>query len=212
MFVCLLLSGKFITIFVSDMKLPLSFYQWQNVVKIAQELLGKVLCTNFDGSITSGMIVETEAYSDRERGCHAFRGRTERNKVMFETGGISYVYLCYGIHHLFNVVTNEKEKADAVLIRALQPMKGEEIMMERMGVRSVKRITSGPGKLSKALAIDRSCNGKQLISDDIWIENGNQKITKKDFIARRRIGIDYAGRDALLPWRFSIKSSDWVSR
>jgi len=212
MFVCLLLSGKFITIFVSDMKLPLSFYQRQNVVKIAQELLGKVLCTNFDGSITSGMIVETEAYSDRERGCHAFRGRTERNKVMFETGGISYVYLCYGIHHLFNVVTNEKEKADAVLIRALQPMKGEEIMMERMGVRSVKRITSGPGKLSKALAIDRSCNGKQLTSEDIWIENGNQKITKKDFIARRRIGIDYAGRDALLPWRFSIKSSDWVSR
>ena len=212
MFVCLLLSGKFITIFVSDMKLPLSFYQRQNVVKIAQELLGKVLCTNFDGSITSGMIVETEAYSDRERGCHAFRGRTERNKVMFETGGISYVYLCYGIHHLFNVVTNEKEKADAVLIRALQPMKGEEIMLERMGVRSVKRITSGPGKLSKALAIDRSCNGKQLTSEDIWIENGNQKITKKDFIARRRIGIDYAGRDALLPWRFSIKSSDWVSR
>ena len=212
MFVCLLLSGKFITIFVSDMKLPLSFYQRQNVVKIAQELLGKVLCTNFDGSITSGMIVETEAYSDRERGCHAFRGRTERNKVMFETGGISYVYLCYGIHHLFNVVTNEKEKADAVLIRALQPMKGEEIMMKRMGVRSIKRITSGPGKLSKALGIDRSCNGKQLTSDDIWIENGNQKITKKDFIARRRIGIDYAGRDALLPWRFSIKSSDWVSR
>jgi DNA-3-methyladenine glycosylase len=193
-------------------KLPLSFYQRQNVVKIAQDLLGKVLFTQFNGQISAGMIVETEAYSSKEKGCHAYNGMTERNKVMFENGGIAYVYLCYGIHYLFNVVTNESGKADAVLIRALQPWRGEELMMERMNVKSLKRITSGPGKLTKALGINRSCDGKNLLSVEIWVEDVGEKIPKKNCVASARIGIDYAGKDALLPWRFSIKDNEWVSK
>jgi DNA-3-methyladenine glycosylase len=193
-------------------KLPLSFYQRQNVVKIAQDLLGKVLLTQFNGQISAGMIVETEAYSSKEKGCHAYNGITERNKVMFEKGGIAYVYLCYGIHNLFNVVTNESGKADAVLIRALQPWKGEELMMERMNVKSLKRITSGPGKLTKALGINRSCDGKNLLSAEIWVEDVGEKVSKKNCVASARIGIDYAGKDALLPWRFSIKDNEWVSK
>ncbi len=157
------------------MKLPISFYQRQNVVTIARDLLGKVLCTQFNGNLTSGIIVETEAYSFVERGCHAYRGMTERNKVMFELGGISYVYLCYGIHHLFNVVTNREGKADAILVRALEPKNGIEMMMERMHVKSPKRITSGPGKLTKALGIDRSHNGKQLFDQELWIEEVSKK-------------------------------------
>jgi DNA-3-methyladenine glycosylase len=194
------------------MKLPLSFYQRQNVVKIAQEALGKVLCTRINGEVTAGMIVETEAYSSKEKGCHAYNGKTERNKTMFEEGGVAYVYLCYGIHHLFNIVTNDLGKADAVLIRALKPWKGEELLMERMNVKSLKRITSGPGKLTKALGIDRDYNGKNLLSNEVWIEDLGEKISKGNCVASPRIGIDYAGKDALLPWRFSVKDSEWVSK
>jgi DNA-3-methyladenine glycosylase len=194
------------------MKLSVSFYQRQNVVKIAQELLGKVLFTRINGETSAGMIVETEAYSSKERGCHAFNGKTNRNKVMFEKGGVAYVYLCYGIHNLFNIVTNDAGKADAVLIRALQPWIGEELMMERMKVKSLKRITSGPGKLTKALGIDRDYNGKDLLGNEIWIEDIDEKISKKNCVASARIGIDYAGKDALLPWRFSVRDSEWVSR
>lgn len=194
------------------MKLPLSFYQRQNVVKIAQELLGKVLYTQINGEIAAGMIVETEAYSSKERGCHAFNGKTDRNKIMFEKGGVTYVYLCYGIHHLFNIVTNDVGKADAVLIRALQPWKGEELMMERLKVKSLKRITSGPGKLTKAMGIDRDYNGKSLLSSEVWIEDVSEKISKRNCLASTRIGIDYAGKDALLPWRFSVRGSEWVSK
>lgn len=194
------------------MKLPISFYQRQNVVTIARDLLGKVLCTQFNGNLTSGIIVETEAYSFVERGCHAYRGMTERNKVMFELGGISYVYLCYGIHHLFNVVTNREGKADAILVRALEPKNGIEMMMERMHVKSPKRITSGPGKLTKALGIDRSHNGKQLFDQELWIEEVSKRISSKNIIESKRIGIDYAGEDANLLWRFSVKKNEWVSK
>lgn len=194
------------------MKLPISFYQRQNVVTIARDLLGKVLCTQFNGNLTSGIIVETEAYSFVERGCHAYRGMTERNKVMFELGGVSYVYLCYGIHHLFNVVTNREGKADAVLIRALAPKDGIEIMMERMNVKSPKRITNGPGKLTKALGINRSHNGKELFDQELWIEEVSKKISSKNIIESKRIGIDYAGDDANLLWRFSVKENEWISK
>jgi DNA-3-methyladenine glycosylase len=193
-------------------KLSLSFYQRQNVVKIAQELLGKVLFTKVDDKVVAGMIVETEAYSIIEKGCHAYKGMTERNKAMFEEGGIAYVYLCYGIHQMMNVVTNRAGKADAVLIRALQPWLAEYAMMERVNAPSTKRITSGPGKLTKALGIDRSFNGKDLCGSEIWIEDKGVKLKKGDCSASPRIGIDYAGKDALLPWRFSIKGNEWVSK
>ncbi len=194
------------------MKLSSSFYQRQNVVQIAQELIGKVLVTNVNERLTCGIIVETEAYSFKERGCHAYKGMTTRNQVMFEAGGVSYVYLCYGIHHLFNVVTNREGKADAVLIRALEPLSGQGIMQERMKAKTLHKITSGPGKLTKALGINRSHNGIDLGDDEIWIEEGKTQVAKKNILATPRIGIDYAGEDALLPWRFTLKGSEWVSK
>ena len=193
------------------MKLPQSFYQRSNVVQVAKDLIGKRLITNVNDMLTSGIIVETEAYSYKERGCHAYKGPTERNKVMFEKGGISYVYLCYGMHHLFNVVTNQSGKADAVLIRALEPELGMDLMIERMKVNSIKRITSGPGKLTKALGITKSWNGVDLLGHQVWIEEG-EKVAPSKIKADARIGIDYAGEDALLPWRFSIKDNKWVSK
>src|SRR6267154_5535370 len=113
------------------MKLDESFYLRGNVVRIAQELLGKILYTRVKGRLAAGMIVETEAYSQTEKGCHAFRGMTARNEVMFGSGGVSYVYLCYGIHHLFNIVTNVEGIADAVLIRAIEPYSGKNHMLAR---------------------------------------------------------------------------------
>ena len=192
--------------------LPDSFYIRKDVTQIARQLLGKKLVTHVLGKKSGGIIVETEAYSFRERGCHAYDNRmTNRNKVMFETGGVAYVYLCYGIHNLFNVVTNKHGVADAVLVRALQPVEGEEWMLGRMNTSSLKRITSGPGKLTKALGIDRAFDGKELNSIELWIEEG-VKVSSRQIIASARIGIDYAGEDALLPWRFSIRDNPWVSK
>lgn len=192
--------------------LPESFYQRDNVVAIARQLLGKELYSRVNKKVAGGMIVETEAYSQKEKGCHAFKGKTERNKIMFSSGGFAYVYLCYGIHNLFNVVTNREGVADAILIRALQPLKGEELMMRRMKSTSLDRITSGPGKLTKALGIDRSFNGKYLLGNDIWLEDNSSGISSIDIVASKRIGIDYAGKDAHLPWRFTIKGNPWVSK
>lgn len=189
-----------------------SFYQHNDVVRIARDLLGKVIVTLSDGKLTSGLIVETEAYSYRERGCHAFNNKmTDRNKTMFELGGVAYVYLCYGVHNLFNIVTNKAGKPEAVLVRALQPTHGEETMLARMKTNSLKRITSGPGKLTKALGIDRKLNGASLTKSDLWIENG-VKINKKEIVTTTRIGIDYAGEDSKLPWRFYLKDNVWVSK
>jgi DNA-3-methyladenine glycosylase len=189
-----------------------SFYTRNDVTQIARQLLGKKLITNVLGKRSGGIIVETEAYSFRERGCHAYDSKmTNRNKVMFEAGGVAYVYLCYGIHHLFNVVTNKPGLADAVLVRALEPCEGEEWMLKRMDATSIRRITSGPGKLTKALGIDRTFDGKYLNSAEVWIEEG-VKVPARQIEASVRIGIDYAGEDALLPWRFSIKDSEWVSK
>ncbi|MGC4022838.1 MAG: DNA-3-methyladenine glycosylase [Cyclobacteriaceae bacterium] len=188
-------------------KLPKEFFLRRNVVQIAKDLLGKILTTRIENKIASGIIIETEAYSYKERGCHAFKGKTKRNEVMFEDGGVAYVYLCYGIHEMFNVVTNVQGKADAVLVRALEPLKGLDLMKERTAAKSEKRIMSGPGKLTKAMGIDRTFNGIQLNSNKLWLEEGI-KIKKADIEASKRIGIDYAGEDALLPWRFTIKNSD----
>ncbi|MFM7488535.1 MAG: DNA-3-methyladenine glycosylase [Cytophagales bacterium] len=194
------------------MKLAQSFYQRQNVVLIAKELIGKVLVTSVNDLLTSGVIVETEAYSYQERGCHAYHGITERNKVMFEPGGVAYVYLCYGIHQMMNVVTNKENRAEAVLIRALQPLEGLDVMRHRMSVKTENRITSGPGKLTKALGIDRKQNGQSLGGSEIWIENRNIKVAKGRIMALPRIGIDYAGEDARLRWRFTLSGSEWVSK
>lgn len=195
------------------MKLEESFYQRQNVTIIARELLGKILFTRIDQKITAGMIVETEAYSYKEKGCHAYKNRmTDRNKVMFKSGGYVYVYLCYGIHHLFNVVTNVEGKADAVLIRALEPVVGEQHILCRTKSPSLKRVTSGPGKLTKSMGIDRGLNGDFLLGDKVWIEDQGTTLPKSSILAGPRIGIDYAGEDADLPWRFTVKGNAWVSK
>lgn len=196
------------------MKLNEDFYQRSDVVKIARELLGKELYTQIGGIITGGRIVETEAYSWKERGCHAYGARkTARNEVMFRKGGFVYVYLCYGLHHLFNVVTNREETPEAVLIRALEPLAGiEEMKLRRTIPGNGFHLTSGPGKLTKALGIGRSFNGKYLLDDEIWIEDSGTKVAKSNIEASERIGIDYAGDDARLPWRFTIKGNAWVSK
>jgi DNA-3-methyladenine glycosylase len=193
-------------------KLSERFYGRANVVDVAKDLIGKVLVTTQNEGTTSGIIVETEAYSQSEKGCHAHKGKTARNAVMFENGGISYVYLCYGLHHMFNVVTNRKGVADAVLIRALEPMKGGHLMRQRSKAVSLSRITSGPGKLCKAMGIDKQLNTSSLMGDQVWIEDQGIHIPKGNIIASPRIGIDYAGQDALLPWRFYLKENGWVSR
>jgi DNA-3-methyladenine glycosylase len=196
-------------------KLTNDFYQRRDVVKIARELLGKALFTNIDGVLTGGIIVETEAYSWKEKGCHAYNGRkTERNAIMFEEGGHTYVYLCYGMHYLFNVVTNVKGVADAVLIRAIEPMAGIPEMTVRRGkISSPYQLTSGPGKLSKALGIQRNLNGKLLVENEVWIEEvSSTKYRPGQIIASPRIGIDYADEDAKLPWRFHLKDNRWVSK
>jgi DNA-3-methyladenine glycosylase len=196
------------------MKLPESFYQQTNVVKIARELLGKALFTRIDTVITAGIIVETEAYSWKERGCHAFGSRqTQRNSIMFSKGGYAYVYLCYGIHCLFNIVTNGENVAEAVLVRAVEPLEGLDQMSARRGSPGNEfHLTSGPGKLTKALGIDRKWNGKYLLDNEIWIEDIGRKISRTKIEASPRIGIDYAGEDAKLPWRFTVKGNLWVSK
>jgi DNA-3-methyladenine glycosylase len=195
------------------MKLPESFYLEPDVVKVAKNLLGKFLVTDLSGGLTSGMIVETEAYSWRERGCHAYQGKkTNRNAVMFGPGGVSYVYLCYGMYELFNVVTNQDGVADAVLIRALEPADGQDVMLRRYKAKSIKRITSGPGKLTKALGITRTHNFEHLTGDKIWIEDRGTEVKPAQRIASARIGLNFESPDALLPWRFTINGSEWVSR
>lgn len=196
------------------MKLTESFYERKNVVKIAQELLGKGLFTEADGILTGGIIVETEAYSWKEKGCHAYGGRkTNRNEIMFGKGGHAYVYLCYGMHNLFNVVTHVDGIAEAVLVRAIEPTVGLDVMKLRRGaLKNPFHLTSGPGKLTRALGIDRTFNGKYLLNTDVWIEDLGVIIKNKDIIASKRIGIDYAGEDANLPWRFTIKDNKWISK
>jgi len=196
------------------MKLKQAFYQQENVVTIARELLGKNLVTTSGGVLTTGRIVETEAYSWKERGCHAYGGKiTPRNEVMFKEGGRAYVYVCYGIHHLFNVVTNKKGIADAVLIRAIEPLQGLPVMQSRRGIlRNPFQLTSGPGKLSAAMGIDRSMNGIELWKNQVWIEDVGIRFGQRQIEVSKRIGIDYAGPDANLPWRFTVRENQWVSK
>lgn len=195
-------------------KLDYSFYNRSNVVSIARELLGKILVTRWDGAITSGRIVETEAYRGvTDRASHAWNGRrTKRTEIMYGNGGNGYVYLCYGIHQLFNVVTNVKEIPHAVLIRALEPMQGIETMLQRRGKQKPGYpLTSGPGNLSAALGIFTKHSGISLLGDEIFIMDDDFKLHKKDIVATTRIGVDYAGEDALLPYRFFIQGNVHVS-
>ncbi len=197
------------------MKLSRSFFTRPDVVEISRELLGKYLYTNIDGLLTGGMIVETEAYSGKnDKACHSHMGRrTTRTEIMYHEGGVSYVYLTYGIHHLFNIVTNTEGNADAVLIRAIEPLEGIDIMLQRREmVKPEKKLTAGPGVLSQALGISRKHYGEPLSGNTIWVEDKNVYFKDEETEARPRVGIGYAGEDALLPWRFSIRNNPWVSK
>lgn len=196
-------------------KLGAGFYSRQDVVQIARELLGKVLCTQFDGIFTSGRIVETEAYNGIvDKASHSFGGRrTNRTEIMYAAGGTAYVYLCYGIHHLFNVVTNVKDTPHAVLIRAVEPLEGVEDMLIRTGKKKLDfSLTRGPGNVSKALGIGTTHTGQGLFEDSgIWIADDGFALPSEEIIASPRIGVDYAGEDALLPYRFYVKGNKYVS-
>lgn len=197
------------------MKLPFSYYQNQDVIFLARDLLGKVLFTKINGEITAGVIVETEAYFGvLDKASHAYGGRrTDRTEPMFDHGGISYVYLCYGIHHLFNIVSSVKDEPHAVLVRAVEPLIGKELMETRRNMPVTKTaITSGPGSVAKALGIDRSFNKKDLAGEEIWIEDHGNRYSPDDIAAVPRVGVAYAEEDAFLPWRFFVKGNKYVSK
>ena len=195
-------------------KLPLSFYQRSDVCCIAKDLIGKLLVTTFDNMVTAGRIVETEAYKGAEdRASHAWNGRrTNRTEIMYAPGGLAYVYLCYGINHLFNVVTNAEDKPHAVLIRGVEPLSGIDGMLLRTGKpKPDHTLTKGPGNVSKALGIYTKHTGISLQSNELFIADDGFKIKTSQIIATPRIGVDYAGPDALLLYRFILKDSPCVS-
>lgn len=189
-----------------------TYFEHPDVVFLAKDLLGKKLSTHIDGKTTSGLITETEAYAGKgDKACHAHLGRfTKRTQVMYESGGIAYVYLCYGIHRLFNIVTNSKGNADAILVRAIEPLEGIEHMLERRNKTRVdKTLTSGPGNVTQALGITMQHNTQPVVGGELIVENAGVEVT--DIVETTRIGIDYAGEDAKLPWRFYNKASNYVS-
>lgn len=197
------------------MIIPQSFYQQGDVAGIARQLLGKLLITNFNGERTSGIITETEAYAGAsDKASHAYNNRrTARTEVMYAEGGIAYVYLCYGIHHLFNIVVNKKDVPHAVLIRAVEPMEGIETMLHRRKKeRLMPNLTAGPGAISEALGIKTIHSGSSLQGPDIWLEDKGDNIDPDDIVAATRIGVAYAQEDAMLPYRFYIKGNKFVSK
>jgi len=195
-------------------KLDHSFYDRKNVVLIARELLGKILVTQFDGMRTSGRIVETEAYNGIvDRASHAFGGRrTNRSEHIYGNPGTAYIYICYGMHHLFNVVTNKKDIPHAILIRALEPIEGINYMLKRVGKPLADyTLTKGPGNLARALGISKMHTGGSLFSEEIFIEDDGLRYKKNQIVITHRIGVDYAGTDAQLPYRFIVKGNPYVS-
>jgi DNA-3-methyladenine glycosylase len=195
-------------------KLNPDFYARQNVVQIARELIGKILVTNIDGVHTSARIVETEAYvALTDRASHSYNGkRTNRNEHMYGESGISYVYICYGMHCLFNVVTNGKEIPDAVLVRAAEPLEGIQAMMARTGKNITDTtLTKGPGNMSRALGITKIHSGINLGGKEIFLAADDYTLAAESIGVSKRIGIDGAGEDAWLPYRFYIRGNKYVS-
>lgn len=194
--------------------LPRSYYLNSDVVSLAKDLLGKYLVTRIEGKLTSGMIVETEAYEGvTDKASHAYGGRrTARTEVMYSIGGTAYIYLCYGVHSLFNIVTNEEGIPHAILIRGILPADGMETMLQRTGKTSVtKNFGIGPGNVSKALGIHYSytgidITGKPLKQEDpgIWVENRGFIVDPEKIVVTTRIGVQYSGEDAARPYRFIL--------
>ena len=195
-------------------KLPEAFYLRKNVLQIAQDLIGKLLVSVQEGQLVAARIVETEAYAGAvDKASHAYNNRrTTRTEVMFGKGGQAYVYLCYGMHHLFNVVTNQEDIPHAVLIRAGEIVLGESVVQHRYrAIKMEHRFGKGPGNLSKALGITTTLTGTSLQTDNLFIADDGHRIPRKQIIATPRIGVDYAGADALLPYRFIVAGHPAVS-
>ena len=189
------------------MRLSASFYAKDDVVAVARDLLGKVLCTRLNGQLTKAIIVETEAYAGvTDKASHAYGGRrTKRTEPIYGQGGTAYVYLCYGLHHLFNVVTNQAETPHAVLIRAGIPVTGTGRMLKRRNRAKVdKTLLAGPGSLAKALGITTEHTGLSLMNGQIWIEDHGTDVADDAVTIGPRVGVDYAGEDALRPYRFRL--------
>ena len=195
-------------------KLSIAFYQRKDVVEIAKDLLGKIVVTNIGGKITSGRIVETEAYvANVDKASHAYNGkRTLRNEAMYAAAGAIYVYICYGMHNMLNIVTNDLNVPDAILIRALEPIKGIEIMLERTGkIMLDNTLTKGPGNVAKAMGISKNITGLMVGEKIINIYKDDFSFLQDEIGTSKRIGIDGAGTDAELPYRFFVKGNKFVS-
>jgi DNA-3-methyladenine glycosylase len=191
-----------------------NFYLQKDVVKIAKDLLGKIIVTYFDEQLTAARITETEAYNGAvDKASHAYNNRrTKRTEIMYAKGGAAYVYLCYGIHHLFNVVTNLEDVPHAILIRAAEPIIGIDVMLMRTNKKKLDNtLTAGPGNVSKALGIYTHHTGNDLQSDNFFIADDGFRLSNNKIIITPRIGVDYAAEDALLPYRFFIKDNAYVS-
>jgi DNA-3-methyladenine glycosylase len=187
------------------MKLQKDFYLRSDVVEIARDLIGKVIYTQIDNQLTAGIITETEAYAGvHDKASHAYNNRrTNRTEVMYREGGVSYIYLCYGVHYLFNFVTNHKDIPHAVLLRGIVPYTGLDIMKNRTGKTSTgKGLTDGPGKVTKALGLHIKHNGLDLSGNTVWVTNEGIKTNVAGIKVSPRIGVQYAGEDAKLPYRF----------
>ena len=199
---------------IKNKKLPLSYYRQEDVVQLARSFLGKYLMTNIGGTLTGGIITETEAYAGvTDRASHAYGGlRSKRTETMYREGGVSYIYLCYGMHHLFNIVTNKKDIPHAVLIRGIFPVFGIEKMQQRTGKKvSGHDLTNGPGKLTKALGITTKLDGTSLAGDTIRIEERGIVCRDSDITSGPRIGVAYAKEDALLDYRFVLDYRNYIS-
>ncbi|MCB0561223.1 MAG: DNA-3-methyladenine glycosylase [Lewinellaceae bacterium] len=198
-------------------RLSRSFFTREDVLQISRELLGKYLVTDFGAGRTAGRIVEVEAYrAPDDKASHAYGNRyTERTKAMFARGGHAYIYLCYGIHHLFNVVTGEQGMAHAVLIRALEPVENTALMLRRRHMEKTEpRLTAGPGVLSQAMGISRQYTGTDMLDaqSPIWIETREETVAAEEIIASPRIGVAYAEECAAWEWRFYLRGNRWVSK
>ena len=198
----------------SASKLPREFYTRPNVLTVARELLGKLLVVPaIDGTRVSGMIVEAEAYrGPLDRASHAYGGRrTKRTDTMYGPGGTAYIFFVYGMYNQFNVVTNVEDVPHAVLVRALEPVEGIELMRQRRHGQPDRNLTNGPGKLCMAMGIDRKLDRADLLGKQVWLEAG-EKIPRRKVASGPRIGIDYAEEWVDKPWRFWVKDNPFVSR
>jgi DNA-3-methyladenine glycosylase len=195
--------------------LPLAFFQRSDVLLTARELLGKHVCTLLDGELTTGRIVETEAYrheGDPSITLHLQR-KARQAQALYQPGGHAYLYTVYRVHTLFNITAHDADHPDAILIRAIEPLEGVEVMLRRRGLAKVARnLSAGPGVLSQALGLTPALNGEPLTGPRIWLEDAGEVIQGENILASSRVGLEYAGNEAVsLPWRFRVKDSKWTS-